>query len=185
MDIGGVFRDYWAPIATAIAAFSASISLIRSEYFVDYPSVKKLVVVVLVVLAIVSVGGTFYSQYQIVSSAKAEKARHAMIRSKLQNIYSASTVLTREKTQELAAHTDKVRQWEDESAKWIIENLGVAARDQFLSRPMPSAYSVSGTNTPLYIWGECPERDGGCYRHQLETDRANLISIMENKAYDD
>jgi hypothetical protein len=80
MDIGGIFRDYWAPIATAIAAFSAIISLIRTEYFVDYPRVKKLVVVVLVILAIVSVEGTFYSQYQIVSAAEAEKARHAMIR---------------------------------------------------------------------------------------------------------
>jgi hypothetical protein len=127
--------------------------------------------------------GLWYAQDRI---AKVEVAHHTMIRSKLQSIYSASTVLTKERTQELATHTDKVRQWEDESAKWIEQNLGIAARDQFLSLPMPSTYSVPSAMSPfMYVWGDCGEHDGGCYRHQLETDRANLISIMENKAYDD
>jgi predicted PurR-regulated permease PerM len=106
------------------------------------------------------------------------------IRSELQNIYSASTSWTRERTQALAIHTAQIRQWEDESANWIEENLGNAARDQFLSRPTPSAFTINGTNTPLYTWGDCPETDGGCYRHQLETDRANLIAVMGNRAYD-
>jgi hypothetical protein len=94
MDISGVFRDYWAPIATAIAAFSAISSLIRGEYFKDSPRAKNIVVGVTMILAIISVAGTFYSQYQIVvaanadkvaaeadkAAANAEKARHVMIR---------------------------------------------------------------------------------------------------------
>jgi hypothetical protein len=85
--MGDLFGDYWAPLGTLIAVTSAFISLIRGEYFKDSPRAKNIVVGVTMVLGVTSVAGTFYSQYQIVSAANAdkaaanaEKARHVMIR---------------------------------------------------------------------------------------------------------
>jgi hypothetical protein len=80
MWITDLFRDYRAPLATLIAVASTFISLIRSEYFKDNPRAKNIVVLVTGVLGFVSVAGTFYSQYKIVSSANAEKAHNSMVR---------------------------------------------------------------------------------------------------------
>jgi hypothetical protein len=111
------------------------------------------------------------------------------VRNELKNIYSASTALTKLRpgsVVDAGEYSAKIRKWEDDSAKWIEENLGIAASDQFLSRSAPSTFATGNSQNPfMYLWNDCPERDAVCYRHQLETDRTNLIAVMGNKAYDD
>jgi hypothetical protein len=80
MGMDAFFRDYGTPFATAIAVLNTIISLVIGQYFKDSPRARIALVGASVVFGVIAVGGTFYSQYQIVSSANAEKARHLTIR---------------------------------------------------------------------------------------------------------
>ena len=149
MDIGAIFRDYWAPIATAIAAFSAIVSLIRTEYLTDYPRLKKLIVAGLIILAIVSVCGTFYSQYQIVSFAKAEKMRHTKIREGIGKYIGEGTkIMDRFGSNEMPMPTLDEVGWIGRTEDFLRSNLGKSYVSRFNDVSGHGSVTAPGTDGP-------------------------------------
>jgi glucose-6-phosphate-specific signal transduction histidine kinase len=70
--MGAFFRDYGTSFALAIAALNTIISLVVGQFFKDSPRWRIALVVASVALIGLGVGASFYSQHQIVASAKAE-----------------------------------------------------------------------------------------------------------------
>jgi len=75
--MGDFLRDYGTQFALAIAGLNTAISLVIGQFFKDNPRARIALVVASVVLIGLGVGASFYSQYQIVSSANAERVQAA------------------------------------------------------------------------------------------------------------
>jgi hypothetical protein len=96
MDMGAFFRDYGTQIALVFAAANTIISLAISQLFKDSPRARIILVGASVALIGIGIGASFYSQHQIVSYAKAEKARHTMIREGIGRCIGTGQVIMQE-----------------------------------------------------------------------------------------
>jgi hypothetical protein len=75
----------------------------------------------------------------------------------------------------LTKFQNDAKDWEDSSQKWLLTNLGAAARERFLDM---SAIQV-------YCWGKyvaCDPRYDGI-KNKLIAEKRNLSAIMETSAY--
>jgi hypothetical protein len=154
--MGDFFRDYWAPLGTLIAVTSAFISLIRGKYFKDSPRAKNIVVGVTMILGVISVAGTFYSQYQIVSAANADKAaanaekvRHVMIREGIgRYIGVGQTIMNRFGLNEMPMPIlDKVS-WEGNVDDFLRTNLNDSYVARFHDNSGLAPISANGADPP-------------------------------------
>lgn len=113
------------------------------------------------------------------------------IKRTLQKLYSRSTPIT---TQSIIVHDSEKAQpktldqiqvkqeitkfeaWERDTAAWIGEHLGDAARDRFLDRSQATAFPFMGY-APVY------DPAYAAMRLQLADERRNLLSILESRIY--
>jgi hypothetical protein len=75
----------------------------------------------------------------------------------------------------LAQFTADYTKWENESAKWIKDHLGMAARTRFLDR---------GGMNPMVGWGRTMDTRYDQLMNRLEIERKNLSVIIETGAYE-
>jgi hypothetical protein len=78
--MGDFFRDYGTQFVLALAGLATIVSLVIGNYFKDNPRAGFILVGASVALVVLGNGASFYTQYQNVLAANAEKARRLMIR---------------------------------------------------------------------------------------------------------
>lgn len=118
MDMGAFFRDYGTPFATAIAILNSVSSLFISQVFKDNPRARIVLVVISVGLSVLAVGGTFYSQYQIVSSAKAQNEERIAMKNLLGAAINECGALNAKQRTE---NEDDANAYINEGSAWIAK----------------------------------------------------------------
>jgi hypothetical protein len=71
--MGDFFRDYGTPFVAAVAILNTIISLISGQLFKNNPGAECILVGASVVVSVIAVAATFYSQHQIVLMARTKK----------------------------------------------------------------------------------------------------------------
>lgn len=163
--------------ATMLCAAAAFIALKREDFLNEkigresYRALLVTLVAIWVCFAIYAVGRGWH---------------RLSVQQNLQLIYSSATPLTDRKIPISLEHPDSLskddvstfkkdfEKWEQESANWILTNVGETARDQFLDR----------SNITVFSWGDRFDNDYNLSRNRLAGDRRNLIAIMESRIYD-
>jgi hypothetical protein len=135
MDTAAFFRDYGTQFATTIAVLNTIISLVIGQYFKDSPRSRIALVGASVVLGIIAVVGTFYSQHQIVRSTKEQNEAHIAMKNALGVALKVGESLMakpRTKNQDDAnAYAIEARTWGVETSRIIEDAYGKAEADRF------------------------------------------------------
>jgi hypothetical protein len=134
MDMGAFFRDYGTPFATTIAVLNSIISLVIGQYFKDSPRARIILVVASVALSGLAVGATFYSQYQIVSSAEAQNEKRLAMKDLLgAAIYDAETlpVPKTESQDDVSVYVHDYDAWNSKTARLIEVAYGRGEANRF------------------------------------------------------
>jgi hypothetical protein len=98
-------------------------------------------------LGVISVAGTFYSQYQIVASAKAEAARHAMIRDGLGRcIGSGRVIMTEFGTNKTPIPIQEYSQWVGNVLAFLHLTLGDSYVERFNDVGGPWTFKANGAD---------------------------------------
>jgi hypothetical protein len=135
--MGAFFRDYGTQFALAIAVINTIISLVVGQFFKDSPRWRIALVFASVALGGLAVGASFYSQHQIVASAKAEVHKRLAIKDILHvAIGDNETLLAKQRTQskdDVSAYVNEANIWTAKTGQLIEDAYGKGERDVFVN----------------------------------------------------
>jgi hypothetical protein len=135
--MGDFFRDYGTSFALAIAALNTIISLVVGQFFKDSPRWRIALVVASVALIGLGVGASFYSQHQIVASAKAEVEKRLAMKDLLHvTIGDNESMLGKQRTQsqdDVNAYVNEANIWTAKTGQLIEDAYGKGERDVFMN----------------------------------------------------
>jgi hypothetical protein len=133
--MGDFFRDYGTQFALAIAALNTIISLVVGQFFKDSPRWRIALVVASIALGGVAVGASFYSQHQIVASAKAEVQKRLAMKDILHvAIGDNETLLAKQRSKDdVSAYLNEANIWTAKTGQLLEDAYGKGERDVFMN----------------------------------------------------
>jgi hypothetical protein len=193
-----LLRDYSTQIVSTAAIITGFIVLFVAQFFKDHPVAKVFLVVAAGLLDVAAISATFYSQHQIVAAKSAEAIHQKAIRESLRELYAeagpiidrklgtepdpksdAAINFLRYKNDDVVAFVQDAEQWESKTAKWLVDNLGLAAKERL--------FDLSSLNT--LGWGppEVRVTDDrySIAKNKIIAEKRNLSAIMESTVYNE